>query len=142
MSKSKTVTTLQDLKEKDDEKLIISSSKYKNIMKTLLQTEQLLTEAEENTDMRDIEIIHLKNKCLKLYDLAKQYKSELTDKNAVDKANKKHLKDMEGNAEKLQEEINNKSVSKYTKKSKEELERMVLERMADFDKQIDIDNLM
>jgi len=64
------------------------------------------------------------------------------DKNAVDKANKKHLKDMEGNAEKLQEEINNKSVSKYTKKSKEELERMVLERMADFDKQIDIDNLM
>jgi len=49
---------------------------------------------------------------------------------------------MEGNAEKLQEEINNKSVSKYTKKSKEELERMVLERMADFDKQIDIDNLM
>ena len=89
MSKSKTVTTLQDLKEKDDEKLIISSSKYKNIMKTLLQTEQLLTEAEENTDMRDIEIIHLKNKCLKLYDLTKQYKSELTDKNAVSKYTKK-----------------------------------------------------
>ncbi len=41
------VTTLADVKEKEDEKLILSSAQYKSLLKTIASHEKQLTDAEE-----------------------------------------------------------------------------------------------
>ena len=112
MSRSK-ITTLQDVKDADEEKLILSSTQYKKLLKAINQYENDLQQAEESNDKNEIVIIHLKEKCRKLYELAKTYKEALQDKDKVENANKAFMKKMAENANKITEEISNKKTSKY-----------------------------
>jgi hypothetical protein len=140
MSRSK-VHTLQDVKDADDEKLILSSTQYKKLLKTINQYESELIQAEESNDKNELIIIHLKDKCRKLYELAKAYKEALQDKDKVENANKIFMKKMAENANKITEEISNKKTSKYSKKTKEELEQLALQDLGDFFNEVNTDNL-
>jgi len=140
MSKSK-VHTLQDVKDADEEKLILSSTQYKKLLKTINQYESDLEQAEESNDKNELVIIHLKDKCRKLYELAKTYKEALNNKDKVENANKVYMKKMAENANKITEEISNKKTSKYSKKSKEELEQLALADLGDFFNEVNVDNL-
>ncbi len=140
MSRSK-VHTLQDVKDADEEKLILSSTQYKKLLKTINQYESDLEIAQESTDKNELMIIHLKDKCRKLYELAKTYKEALNNKDKVENANKVFMKKMAENANKITEEISNKKTSKYSKKSKEELEQLALADLGDFFNEVNIDNL-
>ena len=115
MSRSK-IHTLQDIKDEEEEKLILSSTQYKKLLKTISQYENELVQAEESNDKNEIVIIHLKDKCRKLYELAKSYKDALQDKDKIENANKAYIKKMAENANKITEEISNKKTSKYSKK--------------------------
>ena len=121
------VTTLADVKEKEDEKLILSSAQYKNLLKTIASYEKQLTDAEEANDKNEIMIITLKNTCLKLKELSKQYKNAIGDKERLEEANRRYLEQMSENALKITDEINNKKMSKHSKKTREELEKIELE---------------
>jgi hypothetical protein len=141
MSRSK-VHTLQDVKEQEEEKLILSSSQYKKLLKTISQYETELIQAEESNDKNEIVIIHLKEKCRKLYELAKSYKDALQDKDKIESANIAYMKKMAETANKITEEVSNKKTSKYSKKSKEELEKLALQDLGDFfNNEVNIDNL-
>ena len=140
MSRSK-VHTLQDVKDADEEKLILSSTQYKKLLKTISQYETELIQAEESIDKNDLVIIHLKDKCRKLYELAKTYKNALQDKDKVENANKAYMKKMAETANKITEEVSNKKTSKYSKKSKEELEQLALADLGDFFNEVNTDNL-
>ena len=141
MSRSK-VHTLQDVKEQEEEKLILSSTQYKKLLKTISQYETELIQAEESNDKNEIVIIHLKEKCRKLYELAKSYKEALNDKDKIENANIAYMKKMAETANKITEEVSNKKTSKYSKKSKEELERLALQDLGDFfNNEVNIDNL-
>ena len=140
MSRSK-VHTLQDVKEQEEEKLILSSTQYKKLLKTISQYETELIQAEESNDKNEIVIIHLKEKCRKLYELAKSYKEALNDKDKIENANIAYMKKMAETANKITEEVSNKKTSKYSKKSKEELERLALQDLGDFfNNEVNIDN--
>ena len=140
MSRSK-VHTLQDVKDADEEKLILSSTQYKKLLKTINQYESDLEQAEESNDKNELVIIHLKDKCRKLYELAKTYKEALNNKDKVENANKVFMKKMAENANKITEEISNKKTSKYSKKSKEELEQLALADLGEFFNEVNVDNL-
>jgi len=140
MSRSK-VHTLQDVKDQEEEKLILSSTQYKKLLKTISQYETELIQAEESNDKNEIIIIHLKEKCRKLYELAKAYKEALQDKNKIENANKEYMKKMAETANKITEEISNKKTSKYSKKTKEELEQLALADLGEFFNEINTDNL-
>jgi len=140
MSRSK-VHTLQDVKDADEEKLILSSTQYKKLLKTISQYETELIQAEESIDKNDLVIIHLKDKCRKLYELAKTYKNALQDKDKVENANKAYMKKMAETANKITEEVSNKKTSKYSKKTKEELEQLALADLGDFFNEVNTDNL-
>ena len=112
------VTTLADVKEKEDEKLILSSAQYKSLLKTIASYEKQLTDAEEANDKNEIMIITLKNTCLKLKELSKQYKNAIGDKERLEEANRKYLEQMSENALKITDEINNKKMSKNSKKTR------------------------
>jgi hypothetical protein len=141
MSRSK-VHTLQDVKDQEEEKLILSSTQYKKLLKTISQYENELIQAEESNDKNEIVIIHLKEKCRKLYELAKAYKEALNDKDKIENANKAYMKKMAETANKITEEVSNKKTSKYSKKSKEELEQLALQDLGDFfNNEVNIDNL-
>ena len=140
MSRSK-VHTLQDVKDADEEKLILSSTQYKKLLKAINQYESDLEQAEESNDKNELVIIHLKDKCRKLYELAKTYKEALNNKDKVENANKVYMKKMAENANKITEEISNKKTSKYSKKSKEELEQLALADLGDFFNEVNTDNL-
>jgi len=141
MSKSR-VHTLQDVKEQEEEKLILSSTQYKKLLKTISQYETELIQAEESNDKNEIVIIHLKEKCRKLYELAKSYKEALQDKDKIENANKAYMKKMAETANKITEEVSNKKTSKYSKKSKEELEQLALQDLGEFfNNEVNIDNL-
>jgi len=123
------VTTLADVKEKEDEKLILSSAQYKSLLKTIASYEKQLTDAEEANDKNEIMIITLKNTCLKLKELSKQYKNAIGDKERLEEANRRYLEQMSENALKITDEINNKKMSKHSKKTREELEKNSIGRI-------------
>ena len=135
------VTTLADVKEKEDEKLILSSAQYKNLLKTIASYEKQLTDAEESNDKNEIMIITLKNTCLKLKELSKQYKNAIGDKERLEEANRKYLEQMSENALKITDEINNKKMSKHSKKTREELEKIALEELNVFYKELNMEEL-
>ncbi len=141
MSTRSKVHTLQDVKDADEEKLILSSTQYKKLLKTLNQYESELVHAEESNDKNELIIIHLKEKCRKLYELAKTYKDALQDKDKIESANRAYMKKMAETANKITEEVSNKKTSKYSKKTKEELEHLALQDLGDFFNEVNIDNL-
>ena len=135
------VTTLADVKEKEDEKLILSSAQYKNLLKTIASYEKQLTDAEEANDKNEIMIITLKNTCLKLKELSKQYKNAIGDKERLEEANRRYLEQMSENALKITDEINNKKMSKHSKKTREEIEKIEFEELNVFYKELNMDEL-
>ena len=70
----------------------------------------------------------MKSKIKNLVSLVKYYKSQLENKDNTEKANETYLKELEHNRLKVNEELSKRKQSKYSKMSKEEIERISMER--------------
>lgn len=64
--------------------------------------------------------------------LCKNYKNEILDKGNAENALKKSLKEMENNQKAVNDELSKRQQSKYSKISKEELEKIALEKFNSF----------
>ena len=74
-------------------------------------------------------------------ELSKQYKNAIGDKERLEEANRKYLEQMSENALKITDEINNKKMSKHSKKTREELEKIALEELNVFYKELNMEEL-
>ncbi len=126
------VHTLQDIKNEEDDSLLISSTKYKKVVETLALLENKLVEATESNDINEMEIEYLKNEIKNIVEVAKNYKEQIKNQEDLNKAKAKSLEKLKLNAEKIDKEIDEKQTSKYNKKSKEELRKLALNRFETF----------
>lgn len=126
------VHTLQDIKNEEDDNLVISSTKYKKVVETLSLLENKLAEATESNDINEMEIEYLKNEIKNIVEVAKNYKEQIKNQEDLNKAKAKSLEKLKLNAEKIDKEIDEKQTSKYNKKSKEELRKLALNRFETF----------
>ncbi len=126
------VHTLQDIKNEEDDSLLISSTKYKKVVETLALLENKLVEATESNDINEMEIEYLKNEIKNIVEVAKNYKEQIKNQEDLNKAKTKSLEKLKLNAEKIDKEIDEKQTSKYNKKSKEELRKLALNRFETF----------
>jgi hypothetical protein len=126
------VHTLQDIKNEEDDSLLISSTKYKKVVETLALLENKLVEATESNDINEMEIEYLKNEIKNIVEVAKNYKEQIKNQEDLNKAKIKSLEKLKLNAEKIDKEIDEKQTSKYNKKSKEELRKLALNRFETF----------
>jgi len=126
------VHTLQDIKNEEDDNLVISSTKYKKVVETLSLLENKLAEATESNDINEMEIEYLKNEIKNLVEIAKNYKDQIKNQEDLNKAKTKSLEKLKLNAEKIDKELDEKQTSKYNKKSKEELRKLALNRFETF----------
>jgi len=131
MSRTK-VHTLQDIKEDEEDKLVISSTKYKKVVETIASLESKLAEVSESNDINEMEIEYLKNEIKNLVEIAKNYKDQIKNQEDLNKAKTKSLERLKLNAEKIDKELDEKQTSKYNKKSKEELRKLALNRFETF----------
>ena len=131
MSRTK-VHTLQDIKNEEEDNLVISSSKYKKVVETLALLENKLAEASESNDINEMEIEYLKNEIKNIVEIAKNYKEQIKNQEDLNKAKTKSLEKLKLNAEKIDKEIDERQTSKYSKKSKEELRKLALNRFETF----------
>lgn len=129
MSKSKTVTTLQDLKQFENDNIIINSRQYKEMKLQLIKLQDELEKQAEENESSKIEVVILKDKIDKLAILCRNYKDQIDNKQKQDEAYKKSLQEMKSKVNDIDEEVRNIPISKYSKKSREELEEIVLKRM-------------
>ena len=126
------VHTLQDIRNEEDDNLVISSTKYKKVVETLALLENKLAEASESNDINEMEIEYLKNEIKNIVEIAKNYKEQIKNQEDLNKAKTKSLEKLKLNAEKIDKEIDEKHTSKYSKKSKEELRKLALNRFETF----------
>ena len=126
------VHTLQDIRNEEDDNLVISSTKYKKVVETLALLENKLAEASESNDINEMEIEYLKNEIKNIVEIAKNYKEQIKNQEDLNKAKTKSLEKLKLNAEKIDKEIDERQTSKYSKKSKEELRKLALNRFETF----------
>ncbi len=136
MSKTK-VHTLSTI---ENNKLSISKTDYIAMMDRIVELQDELNKKAEEDDVKEYEIMILKNEIKNLVVLCKNYKNEIKNKDDAESALKKSLKIMEENQKEVNEELAKKQSSKYSKKSKEELEKIALERFNQF-KQTNMNDL-
>ena len=126
MSRTK-IATIEDIK-----KIAISKEDYIALMERLADLNEELEKKSEESDVKEYEIINLKNEIKNLVILCKNYKSEIKSKEGAENALKKSLKSMEENQALVNQEIAKRQSSKYSKKSKQELEQIALDRFNQF----------
>jgi chromosome segregation ATPase len=132
MSRSKTnVMTIDEMKDRN-KKVILSKEQYVEMLERIAVLNEELEKVDDERETSQIEIIHLKNEIKDLTIMCKNYKAEIENKGNVESALKKSMKEMEQNQQLVNEELSKRQQSKYSKKSKEELEKLALERFNAF----------
>lgn len=136
MSKTKVITldNLKDEQKNKISKVILNNEEYINIVNRIYELQDELEKVSDENDINNQEIILLKNEIKNLTILCKNYKNEIENKNGAENAYKKSLKEMEQNQKTLNEDISKQKQSKYSKLSKEQLEKMALDRFNAFKK--------
>jgi len=137
MSKgSKTqVMTMENLKNNNDNnnnKVILNNDDYVSILQRIYELQDELEKSSDENEISSRENILLKAEIKNLVVLCKNYKNEILDKGNAENALKKSLKEMENNQKAVNDELSKRQQSKYSKISKEELEKIALEKFNSF----------
>ena len=131
---SRTITTLQDIKQDEENELIVNSSQYRDIVNTISKLrEELELKCEEN-DVNKIEIEYLKNEITNLVKIADNFKKQIKDKQDKELAIHKSLEEMRINKINIEEQMKKIKPNKYSRKSEEELREMAKNRFEEFRK--------
>jgi len=120
MSKSK-VMTLDKLKEQSKD-VILTKEEYDAVVNQIETLNEDLEHLAENNDANETRLIFYKQEIENLVAKCKSYKDKISNQIDLQNANAEIAEQMKSNKVKLLEKLNNKNKSKYTKKSKEELQ--------------------
>ena len=120
MSKSK-VMTLDKLKEQSKD-VILSKEEYDAVVNQIETLNEDLEHLAENNDANETRLIFYKQEIENLVAKCKAYKNKIKNQEDLQNANSEIAEQMKANKLKLLDKLNNKSKSKYSKKSKEELQ--------------------
>ena len=120
MSKSK-VMTLDKLKEQSKD-VILSKEEYDAVVNQIETLNEDLEHLAENNDANETRLIFYKQEIENLVAKCKAYKDKIKNQEDLQNANSEIAEQMKANKLKLLDKLNNKSKSKYSKKSKEELQ--------------------
>jgi len=141
MSKTKTMT-IDNLKTQESklrvDKVILNNEEYIGIINRIYELQNELEKQSDENDINNQEILLLKNEIKNLFILCNNYKAEIENKELKDNALKKSLEQMEANQKKLNDDIDKSQKSKYSKISKEDLQRLAMERFNNFKSSINI----
>ena len=139
MSRSK-IITMDNIKNKrnedEEEGIVVNSKKYKNILQQISKMKQELEEKAEENDLNEIEIKHLKLEIEKLVNLCHNYKSQIKNKSIQEELMQKSIEEMKQRTKEVEEEIKTIPSSNYSKKSRQELEQLALERFNNYKKSL------
>jgi len=120
MSKSK-VMTLDKLKEQSKD-VILTKEEYDAVVNQIETLNEDLEHLAENNDANETRLIFYKQEIENLVAKCKAYKDKIKNQEDLQNANSEIAEQMKANKLKLLDKLNNKSKSKYSKKSKEELQ--------------------
>jgi hypothetical protein len=120
MSKSK-VMTLDKLKEQSKD-VILTKEEYDAVVNQIETLNEDLEHLAENNDANETRLIFYKQEIENLVAKCKAYKKKIKNQEDLQNANSEIAEQMKANKLKLLDKLNNKSKSKYSKKSKEELQ--------------------
>jgi len=120
MSKSK-VMTLDKLKEQSKD-VILTKEEYDAVVNQIETLNEDLEHLAENNDANETRLIFYKQEIENLVAKCKAYKDKIKNQEDLQNANSEIAEQMKANKLKLLDKLNNKSKSKYTKKTKEELQ--------------------
>jgi len=120
MSKSK-VMTLDKLKEQSKD-VILTKEEYDAVVNQIETLTEDLEHLAENNDANETRLIFYKQEIENLVAKCKAYKKKIKNQEDLQNANSEIAEQMKANKLKLLDKLNNKSKSKYTKKTKEELQ--------------------
>jgi len=120
MSKTK-IMTLDKLKEQSKD-VILTKEEYDAVVNQIETLNEDLEHLAENNDANETRLIFYKQEIENLVAKCKAYKDKIKNQEDLQNANSEIAEQMKANKLKLLDKLNNKSKSKYSKKSKEELQ--------------------
>jgi len=124
MSKSRTVTTLSDLKNDNNN---ISLDQYAGISNKLLKLMEELNQKTEDSSIDLLEIEILKQDIETIAEIARSYKNQIKDNKKLKEISDENNKNLQIHKEKLDEILKHKIVSNKTK-TKEQLMEIAVKR--------------
>ena len=120
MSKTK-VMTLDKLKEQNKD-VILSKDEYDAVVSQIESLNEDLEHLSETNDANETRLIFYKQEIENLVAKCKAYKNKIKNQEDLQNANTEINEQMKANKFKLLDKLKNKAKSKYTKKSKDELQ--------------------
>jgi len=120
MSKTK-IMTLDKLKEQSKD-VILTKEEYDAVVNQIETLTEDLEHLSETNDANETRLIFYKQEIENLVAKCKAYKDKIRNQIDLQNANAEIAEQMKSNKVKLLEKLNNKNKSKYSKKSKEELQ--------------------
>tara|TARA_R110001592_G_scaffold223011_1_gene478397 strand:- start:630 stop:1046 length:417 start_codon:yes stop_codon:yes gene_type:complete len=120
MSKTK-VMTIDKLKEQNKD-VILSKDEYDAVVSQIETLNEDLEHLAETSDANETRLIFYKQEIENLVAKCKAYKNKIKNQEDLQNANSEINEQMKANKLKLLNTLKNKSKSKYTKKTKEELQ--------------------
>jgi len=120
MSKTK-VMTLDKLKEQNKD-VILSKDEYDAVVQQIETLNEDLEHLAETNDANETRLIFYKQEIENLVAKCRAYKNKIKNQEDLQNANTEINEQMKANKLKLLNTLKNKSKSKYTKKTKEELQ--------------------
>lgn len=120
MSKTK-VMTLDKLKEQNKD-VILSKDEYDAVVQQIETLNEDLEHLAETNDANETRLIFYKQEIENLVAKCRAYKNKIKNQEDLQNANSEINEQMKANKLKLLNTLKNKSKSKYTKKTKEELQ--------------------
>ena len=120
MSKTK-VMTIDKLKEQNKD-VILSKDEYDAVVQQIETLNEDLEHLAETNDANETRLIFYKQEIENLVAKCKAYKNKIKNQEDLQNANSEINEQMKANKLKLLNTLKNKSKSKYTKKTKEELQ--------------------
>jgi len=120
MSKTK-VMTLDKLKEQNKD-VILTKEEYDAVVNQIETLNEDLEHLAEANDSNETRLIFYKQEIENLVSKCKAYKNKIKNQEDLQNANSEINEQMKANKLKLLDKLKNRSKSKYTKKTKEELQ--------------------
>ncbi|KAJ1464498.1 hypothetical protein T484DRAFT_3228962 [Baffinella frigidus] len=128
-SKTRTVTTLDDLKKSDEAKLILKSSQYQSMLKLINDYENKIEEFEHSSKVDDVRITLYKEQILTLGHLALGLKKQLDDRNTDDTDTKKTIEQYQENLKEINKNVKTKLKDKYSDLTADDLMKEALSKV-------------
>jgi DNA repair ATPase RecN len=125
MSKTRTITTLDDLK--NDQSAVITFEQYTELSNKLIDLTNKLKQKTEDFDIDELEIEMLKSDIETIATIGRNYKKEIIDQQKLKEISDQNNKILKENKDKLDITIKNKIINN-SKKTKEELANIALTR--------------